>query len=943
MKIYAWLGSFLLAGALSADPPIYVMATAAGYIPGDTPIALKQNLVQPVVVAYDPNGNLYYGTTHQVWRLNPDWTDTLIAGTTVGNSSASGDGGPATAASLNWVAGLAIDAQQNVYISDLGAYEIRKVTPAGTIICFAGIGAAPLNGAPTNAATGSPAQKVALNPGPLAIDSTYLYVSDSPTSSVLAFTLDGKSSKVVAGNHGSKTAGDGGPAISASLFYPGTLALAGAVLSINEAGGARIRQVNFRTGLISTLVQLAQTYLTDNGNEGLASDTDGTVYIQQGNAVDRIYPNTTSLQPWAGGGNSNPGDPGPALQATLLTPESLAVNPGTHELALADFGENIIQIVSGSTGAIQTVAGTVHFAGDNGPAALAIFNGLEGVVSDSEGNLYVADVGNNRIRKIDTTGIVTTVAGTGVIGFSGDGGPATSAALSLGHTAQFANNLAIDSSGNLYISDCGNGRIRKIDTSGVITTVAGGGHAPITPGSIATAASITPGPLAVDSNGNIYFGNVYIIGTAMMPTIYKIDASGEINPYAGGSGKDVASGPALSTPIGYAYCLVADSLNNLYVCDSAYNRVREISPKGIMTTIAGNGSAPSGPIQAGPPTTTAIGAPTAINVDSTGDVFIYSLRQVSEIDSTDTLQPFAGVNSLPQTSGGDGGYASQATFTNVAGMGFDPTGNLYLTDGGSYLREAMPVGSDGLPPIILSGGIVGAGASNPPVTAISSGAIVSIFGANFSPAGAQRLLTATDIVSGQLPTNLAGICVSFGGVNAPVTGVFPNQINVQAPALPPGPVTVQVTANCGGSNPVAGNLSGVPVDAASPEFFSSVDPITGRSSIAASNVAGGPITPGATVEAYGTGWGATSPSIPPGTVPGAAAPLASPPELLLGGVAVPAANILYAGASPCCAGLYQVDFTVPTGTPAGLQPLVITVNGISSPVNAYITVWGGGQ
>lgn len=930
-----WLFIFLLAGALSADPPVFVMAPAAGYIPGNTSAALQQHLVQPLVVAYDPDGNLYYGTSHQIWRLNPDASFSLIAGNGSGTASPSGDGGPATGASLGWVGGLAIDAHQNVYISDLSAYEIRKVTPAGTIVRFAGTGAPPLYGAQSNAASGTPAQKVPLNPGSLAIDTTNLYVSDSGTSSVLAFTLDGRNSNVVAGNHGSQTAGDGGPAATASLFYPGTLALANGSLYINEAGGARIRQVVWRTGVISTAVQLVSGFLTDNGNEGLAAARDGTLFVQRGNVIARIYPNTTTPQPWAGGGTSNPGDPGPALAATLLAPTSLAVNPQTGDLAMADSKGNIIQVVDGSTGGIQTVAGAVHFAGDNGPAAMAIFNGLEGVVSDARGNIYVADTGNNRIRKIDTSGIVTTVAGNGINGFSGDNGPATLASLSLKHAAQFSNNLAIDSAGNLYISDYGNGRIRKIDTSGIITTVAGGGHAPLNRGSPATAASIVPGPLAVDPSGNIYFGNVYLIGSilgsAFLPTIYKIDATGLINPYAGGSGKDVDSGPALSTPIGYAYCLASDQPGNLYVCDTPNNRVRKVSPDGIMSTLAGNGKPSSGPITTGPAVASAIAAPTAVAADSMGDLFVYSPGQIVEIDGTATLQPVAGLGNAGTISNGDGGYASQATFVSIAGMTVSPSGNVYLSDGGIYLRDAMPVGAGGPPPIISSGGIVGAGASNPPTEAISPGGIVSIFGSNFSPPGVQHLLTDADTLSGNLPTSLGGICVSFGGVNASITGVFPDQINAQVPDLPPGPVTVEVTANCGTTSPLPGNVGGVVVNTASPEFFSSPGSGSGVNIIAAT------VTNGV-VEAYGTGWGATSPAIPAGTVPGVAAQLVAPVEMMLGGVPVPTGNILYAGISPCCAGLYQVDFTIPDGTPSGNLPLVITVDGISSPANAYLSV-----
>ena len=181
----------------------------------------------------------------------------------------------------------------------------------------------------------------------------------------------------------------------------------------------------------------------------------------------------------------------------------------------------------------------------------------------------------------------------------------------------------------------------------------------------------------------------------------------------------------------------------------------------------------------------------------------------------------------------------------------------------------------------------------------------------------------SDAVPGKLSTNYSGICVSFGGVSAPITGVFPNQINVQLPALPPGPVTVRVTANCGGNQPLSGNLAAVTVVNASPEFFTS-------EGVVAANISNG------IVEAYGTGWGLTSPAIPPGVIPGIAAPLVTAPSITLGGVQIPAVNILYAGASPCCAGLYQVDFTLPPGIPPGKLPLVITVDGSSSPPNAYL-------
>jgi uncharacterized protein (TIGR03437 family) len=822
-----WLWPLLLIGLLRADSSTFILATAAGSVPASP-------LVQPTFVTYDADGTLYYASTHEVWRLNPEGTSSLIA-----------DG-------LSWVNGLATDTKHNVYISDLYAYEIRKVSPDGTSVRFGGTGGHPYYSAISSAGGPAKPTEVSLVPGPMVVDSTYVYVSDTGTATLVAFALDAQSSKVLAGNHGNQSSGDGGQGFYAGLYYPGALALANGSIYINEANGARIRQFVLRTGVITTAVQLTQTYLTDNGNPGLAADSDGSLYVQQGNSIFR------NNQAWF------TGDP------TVKT-ASIAVNPKTHDVSFADTGGNLVQTVGALTGEAQAVAGNVHFGGDGGPAALAIFNGIDSVVADALGNVYVADAGNGRIRKIDTSGIVTTVASD----------------LNLRHTPQFANLFAIDAAGNLFVSEYASGRIRKIDPSGIVSTVAGGGMSPPAKGVSATSAAILPGPIAIDSNGFLYFGNVQTNGPAMIPVIYKIDGNGQLVPYAGGqsTGSITEAGPAIATPIGYAYCLVADNAGALYVCDSAYARIRKITPDGMMRTIVNTGS---------------VGPPTVLAVDQNGNLFVSAAQKLYQLDFTGSLQPFP------------------APVAKVTGMTIDAAGDLYFADGGNSLQVAMPSGS----PVISQGGIIGAGASNPPLQTVAPGGIASIFGSNFSTAGPQL----ASLVAGKLPISVGGLCVSFGAVNAPIMGVFATQINVQVPDLPPGPVPVKVTTNCNGPQPVSGNVSGVVVGSASPEFYTSGGRVV-------ANVTGG------IVEAYGTGWGATTPSVPPGAIPGTAAPLAAAVALSVGGVAVPAANIAYAGISPCCAGLYQIDFSIPPGVPKGDQPLVITIDGKSSPASARLTIY----
>jgi uncharacterized protein (TIGR03437 family) len=274
-----------------------------------------------------------------------------------------------------------------------------------------------------------------------------------------------------------------------------------------------------------------------------------------------------------------------------------------------------------------------------------------------------------------------------------------------------------------------------------------------------------------------------------------------------------------------------------------------------------------------------------------------------------------------------------------------------VLDSGVYIRKLSPYNPASPPPYLSAGGVIGAGGSVPAVTAVSPNGDASIYGGNF---GATHTLAPADLVNGKIPSNLVGVCVSFGGVPGAMLGVYPSQINVQVPTLPPGPVTVQVTLNCGQSNAVSTNFAGVAMKAASPEFFSFLpDPAAGNNPIAAINVLTGSligapgllsgaafvsVKAGDIVEAFGTGWGSTTPAFGLGVLPGAAGSLSLPYTLTFAGQPVAAANIEYAGVAPCCAGLYQINFTVPGGTPSGNQPLVITVGGVASPPNAYLTV-----
>ena len=234
---------------------------------------------------------------------------------------------------------------------------------------------------------------------------------------------------------------------------------------------------------------------------------------------------------------------------------------------------------------IQTVAGngTAGYGGDTGLAISAELNGSVGVAEDAAQNLYIADTGNNRIRKVDTSGVITTIAGNGNAGYSGNQGHATGAEL---HSPA---GIAVDATGNLYIAYTGNHVIRKVDTSGVITTIAGNGAEGYSgDNGAATSATLhAPASVAVDGAGNLY------IADSGNNRIREVNTSGIITTIAGDgtAGYSGDSGAATNAELNYPSGIAIDGTGNLYIADAGNNRVREVSATGIITTVAGDGTA----------------------------------------------------------------------------------------------------------------------------------------------------------------------------------------------------------------------------------------------------------------------------------------------------------------------------------------------------------------
>ena len=358
-------------------------------------------------------GGLVFGFVFCSQASGQGGTITTVAGNgAVG--SFFGDGGPATSAAFVDPWGVAVDASGNLFISDYWNDRIRKVSANGIITTVAGTG-------------------VKL--------STF-----NPDTGFGGFS------------------GDGGPASSASLSLPAGIALdALGNLFIADSMSQRIRKIS-ASGTITTVAGSAASF-------GIVSPPGFS------------------------------GDGGPATSAQLNEPEGVAVDAAGN-LFIADTGNHRIRKVSAG-GIITTVAGySQGFSGDGGPALAAQLSGPASVAVDASGNLFIADLGNLRIRKVSTAGIITTVAGNGTWGSSGDGRPATSAELSLG----FACGIAADSFGNLFLSDYGNSLIRKVSAAGIITTVAGNGLPGFSGdgGPAASASLQTPEGITLDAAGNLF-------------------------------------------------------------------------------------------------------------------------------------------------------------------------------------------------------------------------------------------------------------------------------------------------------------------------------------------------------------------------------------------------------------------------------------------------------
>jgi uncharacterized protein (TIGR03437 family) len=570
--------------------------------------------------------------------------------------------------------------------------------------------------------------------------------------------------------------------------------------------------------------------------------------------------------------------------------------------ASLSFGQPTIHLIAGGNGLAPL--------GDGGPAVSAFIGQAGNITVDPTGNLYIWDATDSRVRKVNTAGIISSVTAT--IGqlkeIEGTGG------------------LATDSAGNLYIGDRQSYVVRKVDTSGVMTTIAGNGTAGFSGnnnnGSQATSVPIcSPSGVVADRAGNVYFGS------SICGTVRKINPSGVLSTFAGNGSPGFSQTP---------WALAMDNSGNMYACDDGVGtRVYKVTPSGAITVIAGNGTSGfSG--DGGPAISAQLFEAHGVAVDAAGNVYIAdtSNHRVRRVDTNGIITTVAGgPNTAPKEVDGGSPIGVGVGALDVA---VDSSGNLYIYGGNTVYKVTGLTGATPPPvPAISANGVVNGASFQPGVTANSW---ITIQGTNLA---AQTDDWSNAIVNGALPTTLDGVSVSMGGQAAYVYYISPGQLNVLAPDVPAGPVTVTVTAPGGTSASFT-----VTADAYGPAFF----PWPGNQVVAtrtdysyavkAGTFAGAttiPAKPGDVLILWATGFGPTTPAPPPGVaVPSTTGyPTATLPTVTIDSIP---ATVYGAALAPGSAGLYQIAIQVPPSLSDGDWTIQASIGGALSPAGTILSV-----
>ncbi len=694
----------------------------------------------PYGVAVDAGGNVYVAdaSNHTIRKVTPGGVVTTLAGLAGSPGSSDGTG---SAARFNNPSGVAVDAGGNVYVADENNRAIRKVTPGGVVTTLAS-GFGYLSGVAVDAGGN--------------VYMANMWTIDKVTLAGVVTTLAGQ-----VGSYGSS---DGTGSAARFDNARGVAVDAGGNVYVAEYGSHTIRKVT-PGGVVTTVAGLAGSDGSSDGTgsaarfhypEGVAVDAGGNVYVADtGNYTIRKVTPGGVVSTLAGlAGNSGSSD-GTGSAARFDQPRSVAVDAGGNVYVADSANQTIRKVTPG--GVVTTLAGGAYSSGSNdGTGSAARFDYSQGVAVDAGGNLYVADTSNHTIRKVTPGGVVTTLAGR--VGYSGSSN-------GTGSAARFYRpyGVAVDAGGSIYVGDTWNDTIRKVTPGGVVTTLAGAGHAGSSDGTGSAAGFRWPYGITVDAGGNVY------VADNQNYTIRKVTPAGVVTTLAGlagtsGSNDGTGSAARFYNPTGVA----VNSGGNVYVADNQNHTIRKVTPGGVVSTLAG--LAGNSGSSDGTGSAARFYNPTGVAVNSGGNVYVAdsgnnTIRKVTPAGVVTTIGGIAGV------IGGADGLGAAANFSSPAGVAIDPSGQIYVADAGNNriskgtpsLAPGSPGPADGQVDVALDASLSWSGAAdgmtfdvyldtvNPPVAKVASGQSGAALAATLDPATTYYWQVVVISAAGQTP------------------------------------------------------------------------------------------------------------------------------------------------------------------------------------------------
>ena len=611
-----------------------------------------------------------------------EYTFTTLAGP---DETAGAVDGVGSAARFNWPGGVAVDGAGNVYVADADNHTIRKLTPGGVVTTLAGLAGTP------GSADGPAGVARFYCPQGVAVDSVgNVYVADTYNHTIRKVAPWGTVT-TLAGLAGSSGSADGtGSAARFSYPYGVAVDSAGNVY-VADTSNYTIRKVT-PAGVVTTLAGRVGSYGSANGMgsaalfgsyiggpAGVAVDSAGNVYVADTwNCTIRKVTPAGAVTTLAGMARMPGAVDGPGSVAHFNYPYGVGVDSAGN-VFVADTSSHTIRKVT-PAGVVTTVAGLAgKFGSADGTASAARFNCPSGVAVDSAGNLYVADYWNHTIREVTPAGVVTTLAGLAGSFGSADG---------TGSAARFRYpyGVAVDSAGNAFVADSGNETIRQVTPAGVVTTLAGLAGSYGSADGIGSAARFwVPSGVAVDSTGNVY------VADTDNHAIREVTPAGVVTTLAGlAASSGTNDGMGSAARFCYPFGVAVDTAANVYVADTQNQTIREVTPGGVVTTLAG--LAGNRGSDNGTGSDARFNNPHGVAVDSAGNVYVadtynHTIRKVTPAGVVTTLAGLAG------TPGSADGTGSAARFYQPYGVAVDSAGNVYVADDLNHtIRKVTPDG-----------------------------------------------------------------------------------------------------------------------------------------------------------------------------------------------------------------------------------------------------------